>query len=33
MHGYGVYKYTSGAVYSGEWKNNQHEGRVNFYSF
>ena len=27
MHGYGVYKYTSGAVYSGDWSNGMHHGR------
>ena len=24
MHGYGVYKYTSGAVYSGQWSKGKH---------
>ena len=30
MNGYGVYKYTSGAIYSGEWKDGKHHGRVTF---
>jgi len=30
MNGYGVYKYTSGAIYSGEWKDGKHHGRVHF---
>jgi hypothetical protein len=29
MEGYGTYQYLSGAVYSGEWKNNMHHGKVN----
>ena len=29
MNGYGVYKYISGAIYSGEWKDGKHHGRVN----
>jgi len=28
MEGYGVYKYTSGAIYSGEWKDGKHHGKV-----
>ena len=28
MEGYGTYQYLSGAVYSGEWKNNMHHGKV-----
>ena len=32
MEGCGVYKYTSGAIYSGEWKDGKHHGRVK-YSF
>lgn len=28
MHGFGIYKYISGAVYSGEWVLNRHEGKV-----
>ena len=28
MHGYGVYRYTSGAVYSGEWVKGKQEGKV-----
>lgn len=28
MEGTGVYKYTSGAIYSGEWKDGKHHGRV-----
>lgn len=28
MDGYGIYKYTSGAIYSGEWKDGKHHGRV-----
>lgn len=27
MHGYGTYLYTSGAKYTGEWKNNKHCGK------
>lgn len=26
MHGYGVYKYTSGAIYSGDWECGMHNG-------
>lgn len=28
MHGFGVYKYTSGAEYAGEWRNGKQHGRV-----
>lgn len=28
MEGYGVYKYTSGAIYSGEWRDGKHNGKV-----
>lgn len=28
MNGYGVYKYTSGAIYSGEWKEGKQHGKV-----
>jgi hypothetical protein len=28
MHGYGVYKYTSGAFFSGEWKEGKQTGKV-----
>lgn len=28
MHGYGVYRYINGAIYSGEWVNGKQEGRV-----
>ena len=28
MEGYGVYKYTSGAIYSGEWKDGKQNGKV-----
>ena len=28
MNGFGVYKYTSGAIYSGEWKEGKQNGRV-----
>ena len=28
MDGYGVYKYTSGAIYYGEWKDGMQNGRV-----
>jgi hypothetical protein len=27
MHGYGTYKYISGATYSGDWVGNKHEGK------
>ena len=30
MEGYGIYKYTSGAIYSGEWKDGKQHGRVIF---
>jgi hypothetical protein len=29
MHGFGVYQYTSGARYEGEWVNGKSEGKVN----
>jgi len=28
MEGFGTYQYLSGAVYTGEWKNNRHHGKV-----
>lgn len=28
QHGYGVYRYTNGAVYSGEWQKGKQEGKV-----
>lgn len=27
MQGFGVYKYTSGAIYTGQWLANQHHGK------
>jgi hypothetical protein len=27
MNGFGIYKYISGAVYTGEWKDNLHQGK------
>ena len=32
MHGYGVYNYTSGAVYSGDWTDGKHHG-IGTYEF
>lgn len=29
MEGYGTYRYTSGAKYTGEWKANKHHGKGN----
>jgi hypothetical protein len=33
MEGYGVYKYTSGAIYSGEWRNGKQHGKVFLINF
>jgi len=32
MHGYGVYNYTSGAIYSGDWVHGMHHG-IGTYEF
>lgn len=31
MHGYGVYRYLSGAVYEGEWKENKQQGQGSYF--
>lgn len=31
MEGFGIYKYTSGAIYRGEWKDGKQHGRVFIY--
>lgn len=33
MEGYGTYKYTSGAKFTGEWKDNKHHGKGKIYNF